>query len=82
MTPVACPTAEQPAAIVTAVRKELIRRICRTSGLGQEAALPARLKKVDKPKKKNCRAACLARIFEVYPLLCHAFQKGSVALFC
>ncbi len=37
-TPVACPTAEQLAAIVTAVRKKLIRRICRTSGLSREAA--------------------------------------------
>ena len=38
-TPVACPTAEQLAAIVTAVRKKLIRRVCRTSGLNQEAAV-------------------------------------------
>ena len=37
-TPVACPTAEQLAAIVTAVRKKLVRCVCRVSGLGQEAA--------------------------------------------
>ncbi len=36
----------------------------------KEAALLAPREKVDKPKKKNSWAACLARIFEVYPLLC------------
>ena len=37
-TPVPVPTAEQLADIVTAIRKKLIRRICRTSGLSREAA--------------------------------------------
>lgn len=37
-TQVACPAAEQLAAIVTAVRKKLIRRVSEVSGLGQETA--------------------------------------------
>lgn len=38
----------------------------------KETALLAGQKKVDKPKKKNSWAACLARISEVFPLLCTA----------
>ena len=37
-TPVPPPTAKQLAGIVTTIRKKLIRRICRTSGLSREAA--------------------------------------------
>ena len=46
------------------LRPEVVAKV------GKEAALPARREKVDKPKKTNSWAACQARIFEVYPLVC------------